>query len=315
MSKNHSSIISDDLLDLLIQRSTVGLTDKENQELRQMIDASTNRERLLEEIDRLDLTATAIGLTDPAILKSTFEKTDPLSADKTLPASLRDTILVDAGKHFSEASKDSAVGNSTAATQTQLPDQTKRESISSGLTLRESLAMMAAAASIIVLLSGYNPFAKPVAPVVDVTDQESPPENQLVLVTPPLGKELDEFLKSKPADLVRLDWTPVHALNVTGEVFWSDELNQGYMVFTGLKANDTDLMRYQLWIFDTDPQQSFPVDGGLFDIKNSKERTVVAIDANVLVKKAVQFAVTEEIPGGVVVSKREKIPVLAALPL
>ena len=56
--------------------------------------------------------------------------------------------------------------------------------------------------------------------------------------------------------------------------------------------------------------QKCPVDGGVFDIRGSGKVTI-PIDARIPVDKAVMFAVTIEDPGGVVVSTRERLPVLA----
>lgn len=87
------------------------------------------------------------------------------------------------------------------------------------------------------------------------------------------------------------------------------------MLFSELKPNDPSIEQYQLWIFDTDPDQATPTDGGVFDISESDigadGKVIVPIKASVPVDRAVQFAVTVEKPGGVYVSKREKIPVLA----
>ena len=83
------------------------------------------------------------------------------------------------------------------------------------------------------------------------------------------------------------------------------------MVFEGLAANDPLKKQYQLWIFDTDANQEYPIDGGVFDIPADGGKSVIPINAKIPVDKAVMFAVTEEIPGGVVVSNREVIPVLA----
>jgi hypothetical protein len=62
----------------------------------------------------------------------------------------------------------------------------------------------------------------------------------------------------------------------SGDVVWSASQQRGYMRFLGLAPNDPKISQYQLWI------------------------------------SAVLFAVTVERPGGVVVSKRERIVVTAA---
>ena len=87
---------------------------------------------------------------------------------------------------------------------------------------------------------------------------------------------------------------------------WSDDKQSGYMTFKGLEANDVSKEQYQLWIFDETQDEATPIDGGVFDVSSDGEVTV-PIDAKLEVKKPKLFAVTVEKPGGVVVSKREKI--------
>jgi anti-sigma-K factor RskA len=110
-----------------------------------------------------------------------------------------------------------------------------------------------------------------------------------------------------------LTWTAtadVAAKGASGDVVWSDTAQRGYMRFVGLAANDPGSWQYQLWIFDKDRDQAFPVDGGVFDVTGSGE-VVVPIAAKLHVDRATLFAVTVEKPGGVVVSKRERIVVTA----
>lgn len=95
-----------------------------------------------------------------------------------------------------------------------------------------------------------------------------------------------------------------------GDVVWSPERQIGYMRFTGLAANDPGQSQYQLWIFDKNQPEETPVDGGVFDITASGE-VIIPIDAKLKVVEPFLFAVTVEKPGGVVRSKRERIPVLA----
>ena len=95
-----------------------------------------------------------------------------------------------------------------------------------------------------------------------------------------------------------------------GEVVWSNTLQKGFMVFKGLAVNDPSSSQYQLWIFDKDRPEATPVDGGVFDVTKSGE-VIVPIHAKLKVGEPILFAVTVEPPGGVVVSKRERIPVLA----
>jgi hypothetical protein len=93
--------------------------------------------------------------------------------------------------------------------------------------------------------------------------------------------------------------------NVAGDVVWSGEQQAGFMRFVGLPANDPAKAQYQLWIFDAERDERYPVDGGVFDVKDGE--AIVPIRARVPVGKAVLFAVTLEKPGGVVVSTRERL--------
>jgi hypothetical protein len=102
-----------------------------------------------------------------------------------------------------------------------------------------------------------------------------------------------------------------NAKGATGDVVWSTQAQRGYMRFVGLAANDPKQFQYQLWIFDKDRDEKFPVDGGVFDVSSTGE-VIVAISPTLHVTDATLFAVTVERPGGVVVSKRERIVVTAA---
>ena len=100
---------------------------------------------------------------------------------------------------------------------------------------------------------------------------------------------------------------------VSGAVHWSHEQQLGYMRFVGLQANDPAVEQYQLWIFDGTRDDAHPVDGGVFDIGADGE-IVVPIAAKLLVRDATLFAVTVEPPGGVVVSDRERLILVAQAP-
>jgi anti-sigma-K factor RskA len=83
------------------------------------------------------------------------------------------------------------------------------------------------------------------------------------------------------------------------------------MRIAGLQPNDRQRWQYQLWIFDKTRDQKYPVDGGVFDIPAGQTEVLVPIDARLPVSEAVLFAVTVEPAGGVVVSTRERIALLA----
>ena len=94
--------------------------------------------------------------------------------------------------------------------------------------------------------------------------------------------------------------TPDGPSGASGEVVWSDSLQQGYMRLTGVPANDAAKRQYQLWIVD--PKRSKePVDGGVFDVAAAGE-VVIPFESRLAVAKPAAFAITAEQPGGVVVS-------------
>lgn len=121
---------------------------------------------------------------------------------------------------------------------------------------------------------------------------------------------------SSDANTVSLAWQATEdkaALDAQGQVLWNQGSQKGYMRFKGLAVNQSDEYQYQLWIFDKsrDADNGHPVDGGVFDISDSDTETIVPINAKLGVDKPYLFAVTIEKPGGVVVSKQERIVLLA----
>lgn len=103
----------------------------------------------------------------------------------------------------------------------------------------------------------------------------------------------------------------VASQGVMGDVVWDSESQTGYMRFSGLPANDPEENQYQLWIFDAARGEQYPVDGGVFNVPAGVAEVVVPILAKLPVSNPALFAVTIERPGGVVVSSRERIVVVA----
>ena len=136
----------------------------------------------------------------------------------------------------------------------------------------------------------------------------------VVAIGPSSGAVLRDSLLNADSSLVRLAWTATadsSALGATGDVVWSARAQRGVMRIAGLQPNDRGRFQYQLWIFDKRRDQRYPVDGGVFDIPAGAHEVFVPIDARVPIGDAVMFAITVETPGGVVVSKRERIALLA----
>lgn len=145
----------------------------------------------------------------------------------------------------------------------------------------------------------------------------------LLFMLAPFGGGEDDVLAMRAAliaestDLVRVAWTPTEdaaATGASGEVVWSTARQEGYMLFQGLAPNDPAKNRYQLWIFDPTRAdwEAKPVDGGLFGVPDTGV-VVIPIDAKLAVGEPALFAVTVEVPGGVVVSERERLVLTATL--
>ena len=131
---------------------------------------------------------------------------------------------------------------------------------------------------------------------------------------PPLTESAkrDRLVAAAP-DLIKSALeTPKGTAGITGDVVWSNSLQKGYVTFRGLPANDPGKETYQLWIVDENQDPKTPVNCGIFNVQANGE-IVVPIDAELNIKKPKLFAVTQEKPGGVVVSKQEKLIAFAKI--
>lgn len=256
--------------ELLIDRALSGLTEDERRELAERIDDAS-----------FDIAASALEL-------STMNELEPM------PESLRAKIERDARAFFDRpGARVVRVG----------PDPTK------------PVPWIVAAACFALAVAGWAVAARRPAPSADL----APPAASIVVAATPSAAPCPTASPAEPIDrvaaapdVVRRAWSATKdeaARGASGEVVWSDAEQRGYMRIRGLAKNDAARVQYQLWIFDMDRDDRYPVDGGVFDVAG--EDVVVPIDAKVHVGRATLFAITVEKPGGVVVSKRERI-VLAA---
>nr|WP_240900861.1 anti-sigma factor [Thioalkalivibrio sp. XN8] len=137
-------------------------------------------------------------------------------------------------------------------------------------------------------------------------------DEALAALREPTAQEMLAELQGRPGTRV-ISWSATEdpaAAGADGAVIWNGETQAGVMRFEGLQPNDPAEWQYQLWIFDAERDERFPVDGGVFDVSADGE-TLVPIRASLPVGKAVLFAITVEQPGGVVVSSRERIALVA----
>lgn len=163
-----------------------------------------------------------------------------------------------------------------------------------------------------VVYRGMEPVVR-AARVVPLPAPSAPASNDVPV--PPSAARERQALVDTSKDVVVIPFKATDdpaAKGASGDVVFSPSEQRGYMRFVGLAPNDPKLTQYQLWIFDEERDEKYPVDGGVFDIGEGGE-VVVPITPRVRVGKAKLFAVTVEKPGGVVVSKRERIVTTAAV--
>jgi hypothetical protein len=268
---NESERINQRLLDLLADQSLFELSAAEQAELRTLL-ANSN------------------------IAAESFETTAALAAaaltpaaHEPLPAHLAQKIAAAAPAHLATARK-SAPPTSTSQSFVTLAS---RAPSSPATRLRETLAWFAAAACLLFALYTWSASHR---------------DTNLT------ASEARATLLREAPDATKIDWTATPdptAKGATGNVVWSNAKQQGYLDFKGLAKNDPKVNQYQLWIFDANQDERYPIDGGVFNIDSTTGDVVIPINAKLHVVDPKMFAITVEKPGGVVVSSRERIALLA----
>jgi hypothetical protein len=273
------------IVDLLSVQATEGLGPEDSAELDRLLAGHRNADR--EVLERVAAAVTLAGNMD----------------DEPLPATLRGRLVAQ-GEQWVRESRATAAPVADLAAARVAREPAPRTSPPTTDTSR--WGWWAAAAAVV----GWYPrlTSEPVAQAPVETPREEAPRE----LTP--AERRAALLASTPADrLVQWTWATTDdpaAKGVQGDVVWDPVTQQGYMRFVGLPANDSRDHQYQLWIFDAKRDDRYPVDGGVFDVGAGGE-VVVPIHARLPVSQAALFAVTVEKPGGVVVSSRERIVVLA----
>jgi hypothetical protein len=160
-----------------------------------------------------------------------------------------------------------------------------------------------AAASLLLAIAGWWPRI--------VADHAPPPE--MAEVT---AESAREAMLAEEGTL-HVSLTAASDKPLTGDVVFDPARQIGFLRFQGIPANDPRLAQYQLWIADAGRKQPLPVDGGVFDVTpqaTASGDVIVPFRAKLPVGKATAFVVTMEQPGGVVVSKQERVLALAKVP-
>ena len=258
---SNAAVHGDDrLMQLLADHSTEGLDVVTHGEMQDLL-----REHPELSSDHFELAAASIDLAwSPP-------------ADVTLPASLRERIIADAGQYLSIPDRVDIPLEFSTDVRPGRPDSPPRGMLS-------TLGWYLAAACLVLAAIGWWRVLAPGASS-----------------EPSVAQAYTSFTEMA-TDLVRASWSgkePGYE-TVAGEVIWSDERQAGFMKLVGLKPNDQEREQYQLWIVDP-TRDEHPVDGGVFNVSSTGE-VLVPIDAKLRVANPTVFAITLEQPGGVVVS-------------
>lgn len=262
---------SDTLTDLLVSRATEGLDADRARRVDSIADGQVRRQA-----DSLERAAAAIHLA-------------ALSTDlDAMPAALRTRLTHEADALFGEAVSVGPQDTQADGRADVVPLGAAR----AAPALRPTrLPWLAAAAALLIAVAAWWP--------------------EMANRTPDFAEQRARLIG---AGAIVIDWTatedPTAAMTV-GDVVWDPVSQTGFMRFEGLQANSPTEFQYQLWIFDALRDERYPVDGGVFDIPAGADEVIVPIAARLPVTDATLFAVTVERPGGVVVSSRERIAVLA----
>jgi anti-sigma-K factor RskA len=263
------------LADLLVDRSLFGLNEQEQSELFDL--AGIRYEDELAAYDQ------ALAAVQEALVAS---------REEAPPAALESKLLADASAFFAAQSAQSAPAQPAAPEQ---PAPVHSFAAAQERQAASRTPWLVTAAALLLAVTAWWPSSL----------GESSPETAY-----------QALLASAPQDLLQLDWQVFEDPNTesgstSGRIVWSDSEQQGYMRFEGLAANDAKSEQYQLWIFDREQDDAHPIDGGVFDIPAGATEVVIPIDAKIQVSQAWMFAITVEKPGGVVVSDRSRLPLLA----
>lgn len=272
--------IKETMLDLLCKQAIYGLDEQETKQLAQLEHDGAEGESIV-------LTVAALGLID-------------LNTREEMPAHLQSKILAKAGDHF---------GTQKIA-ESVIAAPVREIVLSDTLSSKPWFGWLgwAAAAAACVALA-INIFS-PKAPTNIAANPATPTPAQEKKLGP---AELRQQLVNAPGQVLTVQLgkgTVKEIADVSGDVVWSDEKQDGYIRVKGLPKNDVSKETYQLWIFEENQDPRTPIDGGTFDISSDGE-VIIPIDAKLKAKNPKMFAVTIEKAGGVVVSDRGKIAALA----
>lgn len=284
------------LLELLADQALFGLSEQESKELKKLQNAFPE----LKNDISFEQTAAAIDL-------GFAENFEPM------PQNLQAKILADADNYFGTKSntEESLNDQESYVSGGALPTASRDAAIntmsydSPKPSFMQWLGWGVAAFACIALVA--NIWLTRINPTEVV---QNPVPIETPKAEPTLAEKKQQFIASAN-DLVRSQVaSPDNSGELKGEITWSNTKQEGYITLRGLPENDISKETYQLWIFDETQDEKTPINGGVFNVDKNDE-IIIPIDAEIQVRKPKMFAVTVEKPGGVVVSKRDKIVALA----
>lgn len=270
---NHTD---EQLLDLLLKKATEGLSEQETKQLDLLLNENGQD-------DSFDLAAAAISMVD-------------LNTNEPLPEHLQTKIMADAEKFVGVPEYVVSREPVYAASKTPFWN----------MNWLGWAGWAAASVACIALVVNLWITDRQIRNLQAQIPAPTPKREELTMA------QLRERLMASP-DIVKADWSQGNmkdAPAISGDIVWSDSNQSGYMRFRGLPVNDKNKETYQLWIFDGTQDTKTPIDGGVFDVQENGD-VIIPIHAKLKASRPTMFAITVEKPGGVVVSERKKIPVLA----
>lgn len=280
--------IKERMLELLSDQAIFDLNKEELMELEQLKsqfpDWANN--------SSFELTAAAIGISDIKLV--------------VMPEKLRAKILSNAENYFSPEVVNSETNNR------QSFGSLNTETVGISLEAAEKRPFwqwlgwgIAAAACALLAVNLWTTRFQPQQEIVKESKTIQTPTPELSVL-----QRRDQLIAAAP-DIVRTKLEPPKGeKNISGDVVWSNSLQKGYVTFHGMPVNDSAKATYQLWVFDETQNDKYPISAGIFDVNENGE-VIVPIDTKLKVKKPKMFAVTEEKPGGVVVSDRKNLVAIA----
>jgi hypothetical protein len=284
---NNKHMMPERMQKLLADQAVQGLTSSEKLELQTMLQ-SVDAESANRFAEDLELTAATLDrYMSPAA--DTMDSMPAAMQDNVL-AAMHDARLLDRKRTEVDASASASVHELPALPVTP-PDNTASRSGAGAMA-----GWYAAAASFaLALIFGWQLL------------QVQSPEQLL-----PGAAIQRQALLAQNSTMV-IPWqTPddQRFANVTGDVVWDNASQTGFMRLTNMPVNDPANSQYQLWIVDPERDER-PVDGGVFNVSDSGE-VIVPINSKLPIIQPAAFAITEEQPGGVVVSAGPLLVVASA---